>query len=98
MLSQFLEACAALTAGIRTVPTELVMAEGKRIQGRAMPVSTPYMLSASLVLMPESLRQAGIEAASTLCSRVTAVRLAVRGMERESSSRRFFVSEDRTGR
>ena len=30
-----------VTAGMRTVPTELVTADGKRIQGSAMPVSTP---------------------------------------------------------
>jgi len=35
------DAWAALTAGISTVPIEVVSAEGKRMHGRAIPVNTP---------------------------------------------------------
>lgn len=57
---------AAVTAGVSMVPTELVTADGKRMQGRAMPVSTPYVLSASEELQPNNLREAGMDAASML--------------------------------
>ena len=83
----FPETLVALTAGIRTVPTEFVMADGNRMQGRAIPVSTPYILRASELFNPYSFRQAGIEAASTLWSSVTIVRFAVSGRDRLSSPR-----------
>ena len=67
------------------------------MHGIAMPVSTPYVLRASLPVIPKSFRQAGIEAASTLCSRVTAARLAVRGADRPKSSLTVPDSEGRDG-
>src|SRR5699024_10461113 len=93
----FPAAWVALTAGISTVPTEFVIAEGKRMHGIAMPLSTPYVLRASLQVIQKSCTQAGIEAASTLCSRVTAARLAIRGDDRLKSSLTVPDSEGRDG-
>ena len=78
---------AALTAGSRTVLMDPVTAEGKRMQGRAMPVRTPYVRIASEDVIPYRMRLAGMEAASTLCRRASAVRFAVSGREKASSSR-----------
>ena len=84
---RFPDVLAALTAGRRTVLTEPVSADGKRMHGRAIPVSTPYRLTASVADIPYRMREAGMETASMLWSRVRAVRFAVSGAEKANSSR-----------
>ncbi len=45
-------ASASETMGRSSTEMELVMAEGNRIRGRLMPVSTPYTPSASALFKP----------------------------------------------
>ena len=70
------------------MPTDPVRADGNRMHGSAMPVSTPYILTASGADIPYRMRQEGMDAASMLWSSVRAVRFAVSGTEKASSSRR----------
>ena len=60
----FLEAFASAIFGSNIIEAELVNAEGKNTSGIAIPVSIPYIFSASYELIPHFLRIMGIIIAS----------------------------------
>lgn len=51
-LSSDLEAWISATVGRSMVETEFVIAEGNKMQGRAIPVKTPYILKESVRVIP----------------------------------------------
>ncbi len=53
-------ASASATIGKSRTEMELVIAEGKRMRGRLMPVSTPYTPRASVLFRPWAIRRLGI--------------------------------------
>ena len=58
---------------------ELVIAEGKRINGSAIPVRTPYTLRASEGEKPKARSRSGIHMASVLAKRFSTSRVPIRG-------------------
>ena len=64
---------------------ELVMAEGNRMNGRAMLVSTPYMDRASELVRPELISLLGIQIASALPRTLSISRLPISGRARAIS-------------
>ena len=69
---------------------ELVMAEGNRIKGSAIPVSTPYTARASPLVSPDIWSLLGIQMASRLASRFSTRRLAMRGRARARRAGSIF--------
>ena len=66
-ISSFLpEAWSSAIAGSIIDAIELVTAEGNKMQGKAIPVNTPYILSDSEVVMPYVRSCTGIDTASIL--------------------------------
>ena len=72
-------ACASETVGSRTTARELVIADGKKIKGSAIPVSTPYVLRASALDRPNSSSLLGTKIASRLCRQPRISRLPISG-------------------
>ena len=71
ILAEFFSACACAIDGSSITANELLMADGKRINGIAIPDKIPYMLSASAGLHPYFWSAAGIKTASALCKSET---------------------------
>lgn len=67
------------TVGRSMEDTALVIAEGNRIQGSAIPVRTPYTCKDREEDIPEYWRKTGMDTASILCRMFNNTRLAVRG-------------------
>ena len=75
-------AWASATVGSRSTAMELVMAEGNRMKGRAMLVSTPYTDRASEFVRPELISLLGIHMASALPRTFNIRRFPIRGRAR----------------
>ena len=82
------------TVGSRRTAIELVMAEGNRIKGMAIPVSTPYMEKASSLFNPKAWRRLGIQMASALPRRFNTSRFPIKGRARDM---RGITSERKEG-
>ena len=78
-------ACACAIDGNSITANELLIADGKRINGIAIPDKIPYMLKASAGLHPYFCRAAGIKTASALCKRETISLVVVSITDRERS-------------
>lgn len=76
----------SVTVGRSTVETALVIAEGKSIQGSAIPVSTPYVLRDLFTENPKACNCKGMETASILCNKLRRTRLQVNGNDRSRIS------------
>ena len=70
------------TVGSSRTAMELVMAEGNRMNGSAMLVSTPYMDRASELVRPKLISLLGIQIASALPRTLSIRRLPIRGRAR----------------
>ena len=80
------DASKSAIVGSSMVETEFVIADGNRMQGNAMPVSTPYILRESEEGIPNACNLSGMEMASILCKMFNNVLLAVNGIASEKSS------------
>ena len=77
---------ASATAGSSITERELVMVEGNKIKGIAIPLSIPYRESASTGEQPESFKKVGSRIASALCNKLIVKRFPVIGREILNSS------------
>ena len=79
------EADKVATVVRESADNELVSADGKKMQGKAIPVKTPYKASDSVVFKPLQHNILGIEIASKLCMVFNSKRFKVSGIDSESS-------------
>ena len=88
------------TVGSSIVDTALVIADGNKMQGSAIPVKTPYVLSASFALIPKFSKDKGIETASILCKILRRTLLPVTGKEKMINSllQKIKLSDENEGR
>jgi hypothetical protein len=78
-LFKLFAASISATVGRSMVEMEFVIAVGKRMQGSAIPVRTPYVDSASAFAKPYFCRKIGMEMASTLWKMLITRRFVVSG-------------------
>ena len=76
-------ACDSETAGKSIIAIEPVNALGKRINGSAIPFNMPYTLNAEAESIPYAFKAFGISVASKLASRLTQMRLIVKGVAKD---------------
>ncbi len=85
ILVKFFSAWACAIDGSSITANELLIADGKRIKGIAIPDKMPYMLNASAGLNPYFWSAAGINTASALCKSETISLVVVSITDRERS-------------
>ena len=81
-----MEVSSSATVGRSIVESEFVKAEGNKMQGSAIPVSTPYVWRDSVVENPNLNKYNGIEIDSTPCNMLIDTLLEVNGIEWRSKS------------